>query len=89
MADVTDAEKNPSDDQDVIINRDVWIGANVTILKGVTIEEGCVIAAGAVVTKSTEAYGVYAGVPARRIAERFKADELKRHCELMGLCKDN
>lgn len=28
MADVTAAEKEPSDDEDVIIKRDVWIGAN-------------------------------------------------------------
>lgn len=44
---------------------DVWTGANVTITGGVTIKEGCVIGAGAVVTKDTEPFGVYTGVPAR------------------------
>lgn len=83
MADVTAAEKEPSDDEDVIIKRDVWIGANATILKGVTIEEGCVIAAGAVVTRSTEPFGIYAGVPASRIAERFDQETLVKHKELM------
>lgn len=83
MADVTAAEKEPSDDEDVIIKRDVWIGANATILKGVTIEEGCVIAAGAVVTRSTEPFGIYAGVPASRIAERFDKETLVKHKELM------
>ncbi len=34
-ADVSDEEKDITDDQDVIIDNDVWIGANVTILKGV------------------------------------------------------
>lgn len=83
MADVTAAEKQPSDDEDVIIKRDVWIGANATILKGVTIEEGCVIAAGAVVTRSTEPFGIYAGVPASRIAERFDKETLVKHKEMI------
>jgi maltose O-acetyltransferase len=43
-----------------------WIGAGVTILPGVTVESGCVVAAGAVVVASTEADGLYSGVPARR-----------------------
>lgn len=79
MADVTDEEKDEKDDQDVIIEKDVWIGANVTILKGVTIAEGCVIGAGTVVTKSTRPYGIYAGVPCRRVSERFKNKELEDH----------
>lgn len=79
MADVSDHEKNESDDMDVVICDDVWIGANVTILKGVTIEKGCVIAAGAVVTKDTEPCGIYAGIPAVKVRNRFSAEELKRH----------
>ena len=59
------------DDMDVVIKDDCWIGGNSTILKGVTIETGCVIAAGAVVTKSTEPYGIYGGVPAKRLSDRF------------------
>jgi acetyltransferase-like isoleucine patch superfamily enzyme len=54
----------------IVIEDDVWIGAHATILDGVIVARGSVIAAGAVVTKSTEAYGVYAGVPARRIGGR-------------------
>ncbi len=34
---ITDAEKRPEDDADVIIENDVWIGANAIVLKGVTI----------------------------------------------------
>ena len=79
MADVSDSEKEASDDEDVIIKKDVWIGANAVILKGVTIEEGCVIAAGAVVIKSTEPYGIYAGIPAIKVRDRFLADDLKLH----------
>lgn len=69
MADVTDEEKDDENDQDVIIEKDVWIGANVTILKGVTVAEGCVIGAGTVLTKSTHPYGIYVGVPGRRVSE--------------------
>lgn len=46
-----------------------WIGASVTILGGVTVAPGCLIAAGAVVTKDTQANGLYAGVPARRVKD--------------------
>lgn len=56
--------------QPVVIEDDVWIGRRVTILPGVTIAKGCIIAAGAVVTKSTEPYSVYGGVPAKKIAQR-------------------
>jgi acetyltransferase-like isoleucine patch superfamily enzyme len=54
----------------IIIRDDVWLGARVTVLDGVTVARGCVLAAGAVVTRSTEEYGVYAGVPARLIGHR-------------------
>lgn len=54
----------------VTIEDDVWIAANCTIVPGVTIAKGCVIGAGAVVTKNTEPYGIYVGVPAKKIGER-------------------
>lgn len=54
----------------IIIEDDVWIGSGVRILDGITIARGCVIGAGSVVTKSTEAYGIYVGVPARKIKSR-------------------
>lgn len=66
------------------IGRDCWVGAHVIIKCGVTIADGCIIAAGAVVTKDTEPYGIYAGVPAIRIKERFKNQEdVKRHVEMI------
>ena len=83
MADVTDEEKDEENDQDVIIEKDVWIGANVTILKGVTVAEGCVIGAGTVLTKSTHPYGIYVGVPGRRVSERFTNEELENHINIL------
>lgn len=53
-----------------IIDNDVWIGIRAIIMPGVHIKEGCIIGAGAVVTKDTEPYSIYAGVPARLIRKR-------------------
>ena len=30
-------------------------------------------------TKSTEPYGIYAGVPGKRISERFSEEKIKEH----------
>ena len=79
MADIKDTEKDSENDQDVIIKKDVWIGSNVTILKGVTIAEGCVIGGGTVLTKSTEPYGIYVGVPGKRKRDRFTSEQIKEH----------
>jgi len=56
----------------IIIEDDVWIGSGVKILDGVTVKKGCVIGANAVVTKTTESYGVYVGVPATKIKTRLR-----------------
>ena len=53
--------------QRITIEDDVWIGASVTILPGVTLKKGSIIGAGSVVTKDTEEFSVYAGVPARKL----------------------
>lgn len=54
----------------VIIEDRAWISCRVTILPKINIKEGAVIAAGAVVTKDCENFGVYGGVPAKKIANR-------------------
>lgn len=54
----------------VIIEDDVWIGAGCRILCGVKIGKGAVVGAGTVATKNLEAFGVYAGVPAKLLRER-------------------
>lgn len=54
----------------IVVEDDVWMGAGVRVLDGVKVAKGTVVAAGAVLTKNTEAFGVYAGVPARKISER-------------------
>lgn len=64
----------------VVIGHDVWVGHRTVILSGVTIADGCIIAAGSVISKDTEPYGIYAGVPARRIRNRFNSEaDLEEH----------
>ena len=56
----------------IVIEEDVWMGSGVKILDGVTVSKGCVIGANSVVTKSTQPYGVYVGVPAHLLKSRNK-----------------
>ncbi len=67
---------------DVTIGRHVIIGAGSVVLPGVVLEEGVAVGALSLVSKRCEAFGVYSGVPAKRIKER-KRDLLKLECELL------
>lgn len=53
--------------REVVIGDKVWIGARAVILPGAVVESEVIIAAGAVVAGRCESYGVYGGVPARRL----------------------
>ena len=55
----------------VRIGHDVWVGHGAVILPGVRIGNGAVIGANAVVTHNVDAYEIMAGVPARRLRQRF------------------
>lgn len=61
----------------VTIGDDVWIGYGSIILSGVNIGNGSIIAAGSVVTKDVEPYCIYAGVPAKKVSDRFDSPEDK------------
>ena len=66
------------------IEDDVWVGYGSTILSGVTIGEGSIIAACSLVTKDVEPYAIYAGMPAKKIRNRFDTDaELREHLKLV------
>ena len=54
----------------VILGRYVLIGTGSTVLPGVEVGEGCSFGAMTLVNRSTDSWGVYAGVPARRLRER-------------------
>jgi acetyltransferase-like isoleucine patch superfamily enzyme len=65
--------------QATIIQRDVWVGYGAIIRRGVTVGDGAIIAAGAVVTKDVPPFEIWAGVPARRVRDRFDADAQAEH----------
>lgn len=48
------------------------IGTGSTILPGVQIGEGCSFGAMSLINKSTDAWGIYVGIPCKRIKERSK-----------------
>lgn len=54
----------------VWIGRHAIVGSNTVVLPGVRIGEGVAVSAGAVVAKDLEAWGIYAGSPARRVRPR-------------------
>lgn len=56
----------------VYLRRHVIIGANTIILPGVTVEEGTSVGAMSMVTKSTEPWSIYFGIPAKKIKSREK-----------------
>lgn len=56
----------------VHLGRHVIIGCSSVVLPGVDIAEGCALGAMTLCRKSTEPWGIYAGIPARRIKERSK-----------------
>ena len=74
--DMWKSDKQKTDKYACTIGNDVWIGDEVTILGGVNIADGSVIGAGAVVTKDTEPYGIYVGVPAKKIGSRFAEEDI-------------
>lgn len=60
---------------DVYIEDEAWIGANATILPGVTVGRCAVIGAGCVMARDAEPYGIYAGVPGRKIGDVRKWED--------------
>lgn len=56
----------------VRIGRHVIIGTASIVVPGVNVEDGCSVGAMTLVTKSTEAWGIYFGIPAKRIKNRNK-----------------
>ena len=69
-----------------VIHDDVWVGYGSTILGGVTIGQGSIIAAGSLVSRDIEPFSIYAGMPAKKIKDRFdSAADLEEHLRLFNL----
>ena len=54
----------------VRIGKHVVVGAGSMVFPGVEISDGCSIGAMTLVSKSTDPWGIYVGIPARRIKDR-------------------
>jgi galactoside O-acetyltransferase len=67
----------------VNIGKFAGIGTNVVIMPGVTIAEGCVIGACSLVTKNTEPWTIYMGIPARPVKAR-KKDKMLAYARELG-----
>lgn len=63
----------------VTLGRHVTVGANSVIFPGSIIEEGCAIGSLSLVNSNLTSWGIYAGIPAKRIKERsMKIIELEK-----------
>ena len=56
----------------VVLGKHVVVGTGSTILPGVTIGEGCSVGSMTLVNRSLEPWGIYVGIPAKRLRERSK-----------------
>jgi acetyltransferase-like isoleucine patch superfamily enzyme len=57
----------------VRLGRHCIVGTGSLVFPGVDLADGCAVGAMSMVTRSTEPWGVYAGVPARRVKDRSRA----------------
>ena len=64
------------------IGRHCIVGTGSMVFPGVTLADGCSVGAMSMVTKTTEPWGVYFGVPAKRLKDR-KRDLLKLELEYL------
>ena len=69
---VPDKYKLHAHDEPVVIGKHVIVGSTSVILPGVNIGEGCAIGAMTLCNKNMEPWGIYGGVPAKRLKERSK-----------------
>jgi acetyltransferase-like isoleucine patch superfamily enzyme len=77
MAFITDKDKLPENDKDVVIEDDVWIGSGCIILMGVTIGRGSIIHAGQVITRDIPPYTKY--INEKLKVKRFTDEQIIEH----------
>lgn len=70
----------------ILIKRHVIVGTCSIVMPGIVLEEGCAIGAMSMVTKSTQPWSIYTGVPAKRIKER-KRDLLALEQTYLDACR--
>lgn len=76
----------------VKIGKHCMLGAHVVVIanaEGITIGEGAVVGAGSLVKGNLDPWGIYVGVPARKIGERQRYKILEQEKELLSRCTDS
>lgn len=68
----------PENKYQVIIGNNVYIASYVRILAGVTIGDGAIVGACSLVTRDVEPYGVYVGIPAKKVGSRFEPEIIEK-----------
>jgi Acetyltransferase (isoleucine patch superfamily) len=58
--------------KEVVIRRHVIVGTHSVIMPGVILGEGTSVGAMSLIRKSTEAWSIYAGIPAKKIKDRSR-----------------
>jgi acetyltransferase-like isoleucine patch superfamily enzyme len=54
-----------------VVEADAWVGYGAVLMAGVRVGRGAIVAAGSVVTRDVPPFEIHAGVPARKIGDRF------------------
>lgn len=67
----------------VVLKRHVILGTGVSILPNITIGEGTAVGSMSLVNKSLEPWGIYAGVPCKKIGDR-KKELLEKEKDFLG-----
>lgn len=57
----------------VIIKKHAILATNVIVHPGIIIAEGTIVASGSVITKDTEPWAIYMGIPAKKIKDRDRS----------------
>jgi len=65
------------------IEDDVWLGYGVIVMSGIRVGRGAIVAAGSVVTKDIPPYEIHAGVPNKKIRDRFDAEQIAIHEKML------
>lgn len=69
---IREQDKVYSRSMPVSIGSNCWLGIRSWVAPGILLADGTILGANSVITKDTESYSVYAGVPARKIRKYRK-----------------
>lgn len=71
----------PGGGPDIHIGHDVWAGEGALLMANAQISDGAIVGARALVNDPVPPYAIVAGVPARKIGERFPPEDVARLLE--------